>query len=190
MAKKEEVKTGKKHLFQRMLQEKKQLRFTKGGNGKYEIDVKANGKETALAEWVENQRRLFKQGKLSEEQVKRLEEAGLEWEHETGIWELRLRELTKYKEVHGDCMVPANWVPNPELGAWVFEQRKLHEKARLIPDRIRRLEELGFVFNYRKFVWDQMFNQLAKFSEEHGHANVPEHIEITQKNENATKETP
>merc|ERR1711879_295659 len=39
-------------------------------------------------------------------------------------WYERFEELKKYKEEHGDCIVPIAYPENPELGAWVAKQRK------------------------------------------------------------------
>ena len=38
-------------------------------------------------------------------------------------WLSTLEELKKYKEVHGDCIVPRGYAVNPRLASWVAEQR-------------------------------------------------------------------
>ena len=38
-------------------------------------------------------------------------------------WLLMLEELKEYKAVHGNCIVPRGFSPNPRLASWVAEQR-------------------------------------------------------------------
>jgi hypothetical protein len=38
-------------------------------------------------------------------------------------WLVTLEELKKYKQVHGDCIVPRGYALNPRLASWVAEQR-------------------------------------------------------------------
>ena len=57
-----------------------------------------------------------------------------------------LAQLAKYKEDHGDCLVPRGYEEGkPKLGEWVHNQRK--QKSDMSQDRIKRLNELGFVWN-------------------------------------------
>ena len=78
-------------------------------------------------------------------------------------WNHRLQDLREYKATHGNCLVPSRYQPNPELGVWVGTQRtqyrlfmKSKESGNPIPgassmneDRIRQLEEVGFVWALR-----------------------------------------
>ena len=38
-------------------------------------------------------------------------------------WMTTFEELKKYKEIHGDCIVPRGYALNPRLASWVAEQR-------------------------------------------------------------------
>lgn len=38
-------------------------------------------------------------------------------------WNVRLEELTAYKQKHGNCLVPKKSRSNPQLGIWVMNQR-------------------------------------------------------------------
>jgi len=46
-------------------------------------------------------------------------------------------------------------------------------RGALAPDRITRLETLGFQWTLRSENWEAMFTELAKFKQQHGHCNVP-----------------
>jgi hypothetical protein len=43
-------------------------------------------------------------------------------------WEAQLARLAAYKAEHGDCDVPNHWVPGPQLGSWVGNQRTLKRR--------------------------------------------------------------
>eukprot|EP00550_Attheya_septentrionalis_P003048 CAMPEP_0198281476 /NCGR_PEP_ID=MMETSP1449-20131203/1402_1 /TAXON_ID=420275 /ORGANISM="Attheya septentrionalis, Strain CCMP2084" /LENGTH=180 /DNA_ID=CAMNT_0043977255 /DNA_START=114 /DNA_END=652 /DNA_ORIENTATION=- len=67
-------------------------------------------------------------------------------------WNMRYRELKEYQAEHGDCLVPQKYHPNPALGMWVSNQRREYSgwkskkgKSSVTPERIKLLEQLGFV---------------------------------------------
>merc|ERR1711879_1023408 len=149
-----------------------------------------------LRSWVVSQRRNFrklKQGKaspLTEERVKELNTLGFVWRMgdgkrgigkgtQTGTtteWYDCLEELKKYKEEHGDCIVPIVYPENPELGAWVAKQRKPFrqirrgKKSNLSSKQYDKLLEIGFGANTK---WYERFEELKKYKEEHGDCIVP-----------------
>jgi hypothetical protein len=69
-------------------------------------------------------------------------------------WDERFKQLERYKEKYGDCLVPRRY---PKLGTWVSSQRKEHKthysqgkKSFLCDEKVARLEELGFLFVTRR----------------------------------------
>ena len=112
-----------------------------------------------LSQWVKRQRyqhRLLQQGRhstLTHERVVQLEEIGFAWNSHKAGWEERYQQLVDYHDVHGHCKVPCNWTENPSLGIWVKFQRRQYklrcngENNTLTDDRVRRLHNLGFVFD-------------------------------------------
>ncbi len=52
--------------------------------------------------------------------------------------------LVAYKYVHGDCNVPYDHEPDPQLVNWVNAQRAFKRRSTLSDERIARLNELGF----------------------------------------------
>ena len=103
---------------------------------------------------------------LTNERIALLNELGFTWtirsRDTTGdSWSLRLEDLKEFKRVHGHCMVPSRYEPNPELGVWVVTQRTQHRiymrgketeeftSTSMNEDRIGELERLGFVWVLR-----------------------------------------
>mmetsp|Transcript_6697 Transcript_6697/g.16028 ORF Transcript_6697/g.16028 Transcript_6697/m.16028 type:complete len:578 (-) Transcript_6697:1464-3197(-) len=115
-----------------------------------------------LAQWVKRQRYQYKlkiDGKrstLSEERIRLLNKIGFIWNSHDVVWEERLQDLLEYKRVHGDCIVPSNFEGNPQLAVWTKRQRRQYKKhqdgssSSMTPDRIAKLEQIGFVWDCRK----------------------------------------
>jgi len=127
-----------------------------------------------LAIWAHTQRRLYTLGRLSSERVQRLTALGFEWDPLTAVWEEMFARLVRYKERIGHCNVPAKWPEDPRLRGWVGTQRNLKKHDRLSPDRLKRLETLGFLWNEIAAAWEEMFARLVQFKEHIGHCNVPQ----------------
>jgi hypothetical protein len=78
-------------------------------------------------------------------------------------------QLVAYKEIHGDCNVLM--VSGP-LGRWCVKQRG--RKSKLSPDRITRLEAIGFCWDLDATAWEQKFAELVAYKKVHCHCNVPQ----------------
>lgn len=130
-------------------------------------------KNKQLAKWVTHRRSARLRGTISREKVRQLDEIGFDWNPIGSIWEQRYLELEAYKKQFGDCMVPAKWPANPELGAWVRGQRRLITANKLSSDRLARLITLGFETDPLTVQWERKFHDLEQFKNKYGHCNVP-----------------
>ena len=94
-------------------------------------------------------------------------------------WENRYLELQEFYREHGHSNVPEHYPGNPSLGSWCMNQRTyysrrcLGEMTSLTEERIHLLEDVGFVWNYRQYKFDQTLNRLSNFYQEHGHIRIP-----------------
>ncbi len=131
-----------------------------------------------LGRWVCNvQRPLYKRGVLTTEKIKRLEAIDFVWDLKEYQWEEMYQALVDYRKEHGDCNVPHNYANNQQLAHWVANQRVNYRRRQLPKDKTARLKALGFIWNPREEKyearWEDMYKELARFHEEHGHCNVP-----------------
>ena len=91
--------------------------------------------------------------KLSAEKVAQLKSIGFEFDSRDAKWMQRLDELLKYKEDHGDFLVPSNYPDNPTLSNWVASQRAQYKlfkkggKTNLTERRLKILIDAGFSFS-------------------------------------------
>ena len=101
-------------------------------------------------------------------------------ESASSSWEFWFSKLKQYKNTEGDCLVPKTYVSSDgcKLGVWVNTQRYVTEK--ISEERIKRLTELGFIWDPRETQWEAGFHALKDFVAKFGHCLVPQ----TYKNSN------
>ena len=111
----------------------------------------------AFGQWVYKQRRFWREGKLSARQIERLEAIGFQWVKPGRLavvnharWSRSVRALMTFKEIHGHCRVPQKQKNRRGLGVWVANVRALYRRGELPADRVRALEELGFVWTIKE----------------------------------------
>ena len=121
-----------------------------------------------LALWIMGQREARGRGRLTDDQIRRLDGIGFVWEPRDVDWDAMFDALAQFKQSHGHCNVPLKWPENPQLGRWSEYQRHSHRRGKLNEYRQRRLETLGFEWDS----WEAMFGTLLQFKQQHGHCGV------------------
>ena len=113
-----------------------------------------NRKDAALGQWLAKQCWLKNKGRLDTDRQRRLDEVGVQW----GIkkvrlagkpatnWIARYQQLLKFKRRHGHCNVSFSPLENAALVGWVSRQRQARKSRKLLPERERLLNEIGFVW--------------------------------------------
>ncbi|MBF0454678.1 MAG: Helicase associated domain protein [Magnetococcales bacterium] len=127
-----------------------------------------------LADWVIQQRRAFQSGRLEPEWSQRLDEVGFVWDLEVEAWESGFATLKKFRHLHGHAQVPKEYPQNPSLGEWAESQRRQEKSGRLAPERIERLDGLGFIWNLEEAAWEERFQLYERYRQLHGHGKVPD----------------
>jgi len=140
-------------------------------------------KDMKLAGWVRTQRQRRKNELMPDEQIQWLDALEFAWQRrERGAcaWEDRYQELIEFKKTYGHCNVPYNYPDNPQLGIWVINQRQSKKNSKLLPERERLLEEIGFNWTIVDFggvkpteLWDLRYQELLAFKQQYGHCKVP-----------------
>jgi hypothetical protein len=89
----------------------------------------------------------------------------------TERWERGFAALSKFRGREGHCCPPRHHVERGfKLGNWVSVQR--YRKAFLPVKRKRRLDAIGFVWDWKDYLWEQNFAALLKFKRRKGHCCV------------------
>jgi hypothetical protein len=136
---------------------------------------------TALGQWVGEQRNRQRQGELAPEQIKQLDAFGFHWVKPfvfgpelEACWRKRVRALKAFKKKHGHCQVSQPEHRRYGLGVWVSNVRTAYHRGKLREDRIRELDALGFAWKPENLCWEGHFVELAAFKRRHGHCRVPQ----------------
>ena len=104
-----------------------------------------------LGQWVASQQWAYPKGKLTDEQVERLNRIGMYWGNRNDRqWNEGYQEAKRYFDAHGDLNVPAEYVSpgGYNLGNWVKRQRYTRHNpekscAVLTEERIAKLDAIG-----------------------------------------------
>lgn len=134
--------------------------------------VKARENPT-LAKWVSHQVAAFRDGTLTEDKKRALEELGVDFdgaeERRASRWEERYEELKAYRAesssedgaVVGGLAVPEN--RNDGLYHWLLDQRRAKARGTLSKERVDALEALGVEWSVQKrstVSWETSFDNV------------------------------
>jgi len=101
----------------------------------------------ALGEWVEVQRVSYRRGSLSEDQIRKLNAIGFEWEEERCWQDISFLDhyllLVESKNKNDHCRVKYK----NNLRQWENSLREAYKRGTLSEDQIRRLNDIGFVWH-------------------------------------------
>ncbi|MFN0079427.1 MAG: helicase associated domain-containing protein [Prosthecobacter sp.] len=157
-----------------------------------------------VTDWLQRQRHATHLKQLSPDRQQRLRDLGIDLDQDVtlhaeepeadelplkapaqnliALWETRYAELCAYQAEHGHTNVTKS--QNRTLGHWRDVQRDFRRKGMLKPDRIARLDTIGFEWEapgredrtrdeWHQYLWDEHFQRLVTFKERFGHAHVP-----------------
>lgn len=126
-----------------------------------------------LGSWCATQRSLYKNGKLPEDRISRLKEAGFAFEVDTGKWpwEDWFDLYCEYKGLFSHEPTHATIFHERKLGRWCMNQRANHKKGKLSAERIKKLADVGFAFEavvVDDKRWNEMFNLCCEYKSGQG----------------------
>ena len=137
----------------------------------------------SLGRWIFVQRSIRlgqAEGKLTQEQIAKLDAIGMVWETVTDLSWTRYYEAAKrYFEEKGNLDVETTYVTedNIQLGKWLSSLR-IQEKAGarsryLTEERKEMLNALGMIWSRIDYCWERNFAAAVEYYKEHGHLDVP-----------------
>ena len=110
-----------------------------------------------LGQWCCARKREYQQGELSEDQIKQLIDSGfmLQLTHLDAKWSCMVDLYCAYKNECGNEPPPTCLYRGEALGAWCTDQRRYYKSGQLSPERIQRLNDANFTWDYRKALWHE-----------------------------------
>jgi len=143
--------------------------FKKHGDLRIPADyIGSNGKK--ISTWLLRQRKLYKEGRLNDKQIRRLSSIGMIWQIEDP-WEVGLSHAKDYFSKNGNLNVPKSYRCDDgfSLGCWLNNQRanlKNTDKYRKITSEQRkRLDEIGMSWSPADDKWNVGFEHAKEYLE-------------------------
>lgn len=136
------------------------------------IDVPARY-TNGLGSWLSSQKKKIRDGKLPEEQIDKLREAGISAKYKIRLtdWADRFKELCNFKLEYGHVNVPRDFASG--LGTWAGTQRAIEKSGKLSAEKKHKLDEIGFAWDPLDAQWNDKLSELLTYKTEHGNVNVP-----------------
>lgn len=139
--------------------------------GTCQVSLKIN---PVLQRWTKWQRKLFYQGRLSEERLAKLNEIRFSWNVQEGYWMKMYEALTDFQNQFGHTRVPYQWAPNRQLADWVYRQKV--SKLEMTAQKEQLLSMIGFDWSVcckTVVSWEKMYGRLLAFKQQYGHTRIP-----------------
>lgn len=126
-----------------------------------------------LGIWIQRQRSLYKNNKISDDRIKRLTDIGMNWNPDN--WESRFNLVKQYYEEHGNINISQKEViQGVWIGKWIVSQKKAMETGKLTNEQIKMLKTLPMEDVGRKDNrWWSMYEEAKKYYLKFGNLNIP-----------------
>jgi hypothetical protein len=126
---------------------------------------------------VAAQRIRRKKGVLGDDQIGELDDLAFDWDAQASSWNSFFEKLKAFKERFGHCNVETGWKEDKVFARWAIALRGQRRRGTLSEERIARLNELGFVWEWNKLkaneTWMKWYRELETYMHEHGNPHVP-----------------
>lgn len=149
-------------------------------NGNLEVPARYITEEGyALGSWLNNQKAIRKGtivGKLTEDQIQKLDSIGMIWDSLDYFWEQNFKSAKEYYLTYGNLDIPTNYKSKDgkHLGNWILRQRQLYKSNSLTDEQVKKLDSIGMDWMDRvDRVWENGFMEAKNYSEEYGNLSVP-----------------
>ena len=137
-----------------------------------------------LANWINKQRRDYRNGSLSLEKVEKLKQIGMIFENVVETeWERMYALASIYFKTYGNLKIPRNFKTKngidfdkngSSLGKWLNAQYSNNVSGGLSSKYKQRLESIGMIFdNQLEKNWNEMLILVCNYLKEYGNLNVP-----------------
>lgn len=144
------------------------------GNIKLSVDFIVD--ELKLGSWLNEQRKRYKKGLLSEDRINLLESLNMTWDELEEKWDSNYLLLKNVFDKTGDANVTNVYVSNGvRIGSWLTTQKSSFYEGRLSDNRKVMLESLGVKFDRPNNSWDDNFKIFSEFWVTQNDVDDPSH---------------
>jgi hypothetical protein len=137
--------------------------------------ITEDGKQ--LGYWIQNQRRNYKDKKLSKGRIKLLEKISMVWDPASMTWNQTYFVAKEYYKENGNLNIPNNYFyKNVNIGSWILTQRNNYKEKILTDSQIDMLNEIGMEWNSirsRDYIWNHNYDIVLDFYKKYKHIYIP-----------------
>ena len=132
-----------------------------------------------LGSWLTTQRRVYSgkmRGRLSDEQVQKLNAIGMRWgDMRDYAWERNMEAARTFIEKNGHLLIPYSYETEDglRLGHWIQALRQQKKKGTLSKERIQQLNDIGMKWDATEARWEMFYQKAAAYYREHGNLQIP-----------------
>ncbi len=120
--------------------------------------------EPIIGQWLKTQKMLHKKGILKKEREELLNNLGSWVSHYEDMWQEKYELLKKYVLEHNNHFP---LITEPQIGIWLNNQRQAKKSSKLKKEREELLDQLGNWFYPHDNRWQEKYELLKKYIEEH-----------------------
>ena len=135
-----------------------------------------------LGRWICNLRTSYKNQKLTNDKIEKLNEIGMIWRIEFNYWEDMYILAQNYYNYHKNLKIEKNFKTidghtyddnGIKLGLWINKQRVLYKNKKLSQGKVKKLNEIKMIWNMEKNAWDKMYDLAAIYYFHHHNLQIP-----------------
>lgn len=144
-----------------------------------------------LGDWIQKQRKQYKEGKLSQNRINLLNKINMQWkvnptiEEQDREWNEMYSIAQNFFNEHKHLLISRRTVINEaSIGFWIFEQRKRYKRKTLSKEKIALLNEINMVWELEnknqtkqlqsQELWNKKYNIAKQYYIENGDLLVPD----------------
>ena len=127
-----------------------------------------------LSQWLTAQRKAYKNNKLTQEQINKLEAINICWDIDEYKWNENYKLAKEYYETYNNLLIPSCYkVQDIKLGAWILYERQAYKNKSLSEEKIKKLESIGMIWeNTLNYNWNKKYELAKKYYEKHNNSNI------------------
>ena len=150
--------------------------YEQNGNLNVSYDESIDGLK--LYDWIADQRKRYRKGKLAADRIEKLNSIGITWEFDNR-WEVGFSHAETYFKAFGNLLVNINYICKDgyALGKWISAQRSRYNNPAtqhpIKDEQIKKLETIGMQWRVQGTGWEDNFNLAKKYYETHGNLKIP-----------------
>ena len=129
-----------------------------------------------LGRWLQRQKAIYQERRLSKEKIQMLESLGVEWKSQLDQrFDEWVERLIEYKNEYGNLDVPVRHETKDgyNLGTFCYNIRGRYKAGKLTKDRIDTLEAIGFRWDTFSAYWQEGYKHAEEYFKENGDLHVP-----------------